>query len=557
MRTQLPHACLSPVRHGGGDYRFAPEKANLRTVNIAEYREPFAGGASMLFFLLRNGLAESFWLNDVDPDLCNFWLMLRDDCERLIPRIQAIRVEHGLGSEKLFHLAEQMVKSDDRIEAAAGFWVRNRLSYGGMNGKSKFSKSHTAQGRGLKQNFIDRLRAFSGLLQGVLITNLDYRDVMAESGNDVFMYFDPPFEDEGKGIYPHGEIDFDEFAKLVRESDHNCLVAANDSPANRQRFADMNPILRPYHSNMGTHSKKAEIIAANYTTPLWDVYARQIGTPLETVVSLAVNDNEEKFPTRPVGDDKKLLFINDGNEKRNPEWYTPDWLLNYLYIANGERPFDVDPCSPVKGDAAPVWAKTHYTESDDGLSLPWYGRVFLNPPYNKIEPWLKKAADVVWCRHMTLAPTKESASRDEPLCETVIALIPARTHTRYWRKYVANHARVLFINGKLTFRRVRDGSFYYPKSGFPEGLALVIWGNHQPFTNYLLSVSPDEIDIADRSHPTIPDLPFRHYWSQRDFRPAVVSLVSRLVELDDARRIRQRSGLKAANDNTRKNEDVA
>lgn len=62
-------------------------------------------------------------------------------------------------------------------------------------------------------------------------------------------------------------------------------------------------------------------------------------------------------------------------------YYTPEWILKPL----GE--FDLDPCTPKKM----LWetAKHRYTEEDNGLIQPWFGRVWLNPPYSNIEPWMK------------------------------------------------------------------------------------------------------------------------------------------------------------------------
>lgn len=57
------------------------------------------------------------------------------------------------------------------------------------------------------------------------------------------------------------------------------------------------------------------------------------------------------------------------------EWYTPPYIFERL------GSFDLDPCSPMK----PLWeiGKTNYTQVDDGLSKPWTGRVWLNPPYSR------------------------------------------------------------------------------------------------------------------------------------------------------------------------------
>lgn len=57
------------------------------------------------------------------------------------------------------------------------------------------------------------------------------------------------------------------------------------------------------------------------------------------------------------------------------EWYTPPSIFSKL------GHFDLDPCAAVN----PVWkiADTNYTAIDDGLSKPWHGRVWLNPPYSR------------------------------------------------------------------------------------------------------------------------------------------------------------------------------
>jgi len=58
---------------------------------------------------------------------------------------------------------------------------------------------------------------------------------------------------------------------------------------------------------------------------------------------------------------------------------TPEWLYKAL---DAEFRFDLDPC--------PLTV----SPQRDGLALDWTGRrVFCNPPYSKIEPWVQKAFD--------------------------------------------------------------------------------------------------------------------------------------------------------------------
>ena len=62
----------------------------------------------------------------------------------------------------------------------------------------------------------------------------------------------------------------------------------------------------------------------------------------------------------------------------------------HLFNALGLQ-FDLDPCSPGPGHWVP--ANKIYTKEDDGLTSPWEGSVFMNPPFggrNGHIPWMKK-----------------------------------------------------------------------------------------------------------------------------------------------------------------------
>lgn len=112
------------------------------------------------------------------------------------------------------------------------------------------------------------------------------------------------------------------------------------------------------------------------------------------------------------------------NTANQDEWLTPPWLLNRL------GSFDLDPCAPVNRP----WdtAARHYTIRDNGLALPWQGRVWLNPPYGRQTfLWLDKLAD----------------HRDGG-----IALIFARTETRGFVRAVWHKAQyIFFFHGRLRF----------------------------------------------------------------------------------------------------------
>lgn len=71
---------------------------------------------------------------------------------------------------------------------------------------------------------------------------------------------------------------------------------------------------------------------------------------------------------------------------QSDEWYTPPEIFTALGLT-----FDLDPCSP--GPSHWVPARMVYTKANDGLSRPWFGCVFMNPPYGGRHghiPWLRR-----------------------------------------------------------------------------------------------------------------------------------------------------------------------
>jgi hypothetical protein len=113
-----------------------------------------------------------------------------------------------------------------------------------------------------------------------------------------------------------------------------------------------------------------------------------------------------------------------GPYNENVEWYTPPHLFEALGVG-----FDLDPCSPGEGKCFTP-ARRHYTIADDGLSQPWEGFVWCNPPYGK------HTGD--WLRRM----------RDHG---DGIALVFARTGTRWFQEVAPSASSILFIAGRIRF----------------------------------------------------------------------------------------------------------
>lgn len=126
------------------------------------------------------------------------------------------------------------------------------------------------------------------------------------------------------------------------------------------------------------------------------------------------------------------------------EWYTPPEVFAALGLT-----FDLDPCSP--GPHHWVPARRVYTAAEDGLSQPWTGLVWMNPPFggrNGQVPWLER-----FFAH-----------------GNGVALVAARTSAGWFHDQAVRAETMLFPRGKTKFFRP-DGS-----RGESPGTGIVLLG---------------------------------------------------------------------------------
>lgn len=119
------------------------------------------------------------------------------------------------------------------------------------------------------------------------------------------------------------------------------------------------------------------------------------------------------------------------NTDNNDTWLTPPEIIKAL------GKFDLDPCTPESMPWATAKKMLCKERDGDGLTCPWEGRVWCNPPYGRETfKWLDKLA-----AH-----------------GSGIALIFARTETKGFHEAVFSKAHsVFFFKGRLKFHK-EDGT---------------------------------------------------------------------------------------------------
>jgi phage N-6-adenine-methyltransferase len=142
----------------------------------------------------------------------------------------------------------------------------------------------------------------------------------------------------------------------------------------------------------------------------------------------------------------------DADERATP--------AEYFAVLDRRFRFTVDACALAYNAKLP----RYWTPNDDGLTQDWSGeRVWCNPPFSDIRPWVLKARDGG--------------------AELAVLLVPAnRTDSEWWHELVepvrdrGGALSVEFLPGRLRFGIGRAAPF--PGTRPPFGCCLLIWGEN-------------------------------------------------------------------------------
>jgi site-specific DNA-methyltransferase (adenine-specific) len=129
-------------------------------------------------------------------------------------------------------------------------------------------------------------------------------------------------------------------------------------------------------------------------------------------------------------------------------WETPKRFFDEL---NARYHFSLDVCATDEN----AKCKHFFSPEEDGLKQPWQGRCWMNPPYGKeIGIWIEKAY------------------RESEKGALVVALLPARTDTRWFHRFIYLQKGVTseFIKGRLRFEGAKNAA------PFPS--MLVVFNRH-------------------------------------------------------------------------------
>lgn len=145
--------------------------------------------------------------------------------------------------------------------------------------------------------------------------------------------------------------------------------------------------------------------------------------------------------------------VSESPDYDGDEWYTPATYIEAARSVMGG--IDLDPASSAEAQRL-VQAGKWYGKQDDGLSLPWAGCVWLNPPYSMplIRQFVTKLIDEYECGNVTEAIILTNNSSDTAWFHDLLSRYPAcftRGRVQFWRpghdNFGARQGQVLFFLG--------------------------------------------------------------------------------------------------------------
>lgn len=262
----------------------------------ATYIEPFVGGGAMLFYMLQQypNIRKAV-VNDINTDLTNCYLSVRDNVERLITALHEIEsMYQSLQSEerrKDFYLAARDRYNEKGLEAVENtslFFFLNRTCFNGLYRVNKKGLFNVPFGRYANPMICDEdtLRADSELLKRVEILNGDFEETMKFAGENTLFYFDPPyrplsdtssFNDYTKDSFNDKEQErLRNFCDKVNKAGHMFMLSNSDCKGENEQVGFFDKLYASYtidrvwasrsvNANPSKRGKLTEILVHNFT----------------------------------------------------------------------------------------------------------------------------------------------------------------------------------------------------------------------------------------------------------------------------------------------------
>lgn len=284
------------IKWAGGKSQLLEEIRKKYPAKIERYCEPFVGGGAVLLDVLANFQPKEVLINDINPELTNTYIQIRDNAESIIATLSEMqgdfwdmndekRKEYFYSQRERFN--ELIKKSASTEEKAALFIFINKTCFNGLyrvNGKGLYN---VPIGSYKKPPICDaeNIRTISELLKGVDVHCGDYSECESFITDNDFVYIDPPYRplNATSSFTSYAKTEFGDeqqiqlghFIEKISEKGAK-VVASNSDPHNTDEndnffddiykmfFVDRVAATRMINSKSNGRGTVSELLICNY-----------------------------------------------------------------------------------------------------------------------------------------------------------------------------------------------------------------------------------------------------------------------------------------------------
>ena len=221
---------------------------------INKFVEPFVGGGAVLFDVLSKYQLEEVYISDINAELINMYIMVRDHIDELIEILSAYqqdyialdtegRKDYYYNKRDEYNLLIQNGQSQEGVESAALFIFLNRTCFNGLYRANKCGLFNVPTGDYANPLICNEanLRSVSEALENVHIVCADYSASIDHIDQNTLVYLDPPYRPlKGRDSFTsYTEQDFDDscqraLAGFIEEINAKgaYIILSNSDPKN-------------------------------------------------------------------------------------------------------------------------------------------------------------------------------------------------------------------------------------------------------------------------------------------------------------------------------------
>lgn len=282
----MPHT-YTPLRYPGGKTqlsKFVQHTIEINHMVSPIYCEPFCGGAGVAVDLLLRRKVDSIILNDFDICIYSVWNSILNDTDHLLQRIHDTPINMDVWHAQHRIYEELKVADEYSIELAFATFFLNRTNMsgiitGGPIGGLEQKGNYKLDCRYNKGTLKKKIQDIAAARERIQLYHMDAADLIRtilvhQDPERLFVFFDPPYYQQGKNLYKNAFNDDGHVAlsDAIREMNAFKWILTYDNHQRIQEiYQDMFPMwysLR-YVANKKRHEQELflhgpEIIVESY-----------------------------------------------------------------------------------------------------------------------------------------------------------------------------------------------------------------------------------------------------------------------------------------------------